>query len=200
MALLVVIIPLGLVMGNLPRGRLQDTLFITHESLGLTVLALTVARLLWRLAHPAPPPSRDLQRIERQASGGVHALLYLMLIVTPITGYLFVTWRGIELSYLGFVDVPALVAPDKPRGELAGAIHESLQWAIYAFALAHIGAALHHHFLPRNDVLARMLTLSSRPVSSCRRIVGKRCRCRSLASPGWSRCAYTPGTRAPLRR
>ena len=156
MALLLIIIPLGLVMGDLPRGRLQDTLFITHESLGLTVLALTVARFVWRLAHP-PPPSPDLQRIERLASGSVHALLYLVLIVMPITGYLFVTLRGIELSYLGLFDVPALVMPDKPMGELFGAIHASLQWVIYALALMHIGAALHHHFLRRNDVLTRML-------------------------------------------
>ncbi len=155
--LLLVIIPLGLVMGDLERGRLQDTLFITHESLGLTVLALTVARFLWRLAHPAPPPSQDLRRIERQASGSVHALLYLVLIVMPITGYLFVTWRGIAISYFGLADVPALVTPDKPLGKLAGAVHASLQWAIYALVLAHIGAALHHHFFRRNDVLARML-------------------------------------------
>lgn len=156
-ALLLTIIPLGLVMGDLPRGRLQDTLFITHESLGLTVLGLTLLRFLWRLGHPAPPPSADLRAIERIASGSVHALLYLVLIVTPITGYLFVVYRGIALSYFGLAPVPALVAPDKGMGQLAGIVHSSMQWAIYTLAAMHVGAALHHHLMRRNDVLARML-------------------------------------------
>jgi cytochrome b561 len=156
-ALLLVIIPMGLVMGDLPRGTLQDTLFITHESLGLTVLALTLARFLWRLGHPPPQPSRDLNRLERMASGGVHVLLYAVLIIMPVTGYLFVTLSDIDLSYFGIVHVPALVAPDKPTGKLFGWIHVSLQWVIYALAAMHIGAALHHHFFRHNDVLARMV-------------------------------------------
>lgn len=156
-ALLLIIIPMGLVMGDLPRGRLQDTLFVTHESLGLTVLGLTLLRLLWRLTHPAPPPSSALSRLEIKASGTVHALLYLVLIVMPVTGYLFVTFSGIALHYFGLVDVPTLVAKDKPTGELFLAVHASLQWVIYALAALHVGAALHHHFRRRNDVLQRML-------------------------------------------
>jgi cytochrome b561 len=156
-ALLLVIIPIGLVMASLPRGTLQNTFFITHESLGLTVLALTLARLLWRLGHPPPPPSRDLNQFERAASGGVHALLYAVLIIMPVTGYLFVTLSDIDLSYFGIVHVPALTEPDKPAGKLFGAIHITLQWAIYALVAMHIGAALHHYFFRHNDVLARML-------------------------------------------
>jgi len=94
----------------------------------------------------------------------VHALLYLVLIIMPVTGYLFVTFKGIELSYFGLADVPALVAPDKPKADLALWVHASLQWAIYALALMHIGAALHHHFLRRNDVLGRMLPSLRRPL------------------------------------
>ncbi|MGO8920687.1 MAG: cytochrome b [Stellaceae bacterium] len=156
-SLLLAIIPLGLVMGDLPRGTLQNTLFVTHESLGLTVFALTTLRLLWRLARPAPPPSSALTALERRASRGVHALLYLLLFLMPVTGYLLVNFRGIELRYLGLFDVPALVAKAKPRAELALFVHASLQWAIYALAALHIGAALHHYFLRRDDVLHRML-------------------------------------------
>ena len=156
-ALLLIIIPIGLVMGDLPRGIVQNTFFVTHESLGLTVLALILARFLWRLRHAPPPPSLDLNRLERGASAGVHALLYAVLIIMPVTGYLFVTLSDIDVSYFGLVHVPALVAPDKPTGKIFGAIHVSLQWAIYALAAMHIGAALHHYFIRHNDVLARML-------------------------------------------
>ena len=156
-ALLLVIIPMGLIMGRLPRGTLQNTLFITHESLGLTILALTLARFLWRLGHRPPPPSADLNQLERVASGGVHVLLYAILIIMPVTGYLFVTLSDIDLSYFGIVHVPALTEPDKPLGKTFGAIHMTLQWAIYALAAMHIGAALHHYFFRHNEVLARML-------------------------------------------
>lgn len=156
-ALLLVIIPLGLVMGDLPRGRLQDACFVVHESLGFSVLALTLLRFLWRLTHPPPPPSADLSRLEIRASGGVHGLLYLVLIVMPITGYLFISFSGIDLHYFGLIDLPSPVAKDKPTGEIFLAIHASLQWAIYALAAMHIGAALHHHLMRRNDVLQRML-------------------------------------------
>ncbi len=156
-ALLLVIIPIGLVMGSLPRGLLQDTLFITHESLGLTVLGLTVLRFLWRLAHPAPPPDADLAPLERRARGSVHAALYLVLLAMPATGYLFVSYSGIALHYFGLFRVPSLVAKDKPMGDFALFVHTSLQWAIYALAAMHIGAALHHHFGRRNNVLRRML-------------------------------------------
>jgi cytochrome b561 len=156
-ALLLVVVPLGLVMGGLPRGRLQDTLFVTHESLDLTVLGLTALRFLWRLTHPVPPPSADLRAVERVASGGVHALLYLILLAMPISGYLFVVGRGIALSYFGLAAVPALVAPDKALAKGARAAHATLQWAVYALAALHVAAALHHSLLRRNDVLARML-------------------------------------------
>jgi len=156
-ALVLVIIPMGLVMGDLPRGRLQDTLFITHESLGLTILGLTVLRLIWRLSHRPPPPSRDLSPLELRASGSVHVLLYLVLLVMPVTGYLFVTYSGIELHYFGLARVPALVTPDKPTGELFLSVHVAMQWIIYALALMHIGAALHHFLVRQNDVLSRMI-------------------------------------------
>jgi cytochrome b561 len=154
-AMLLAIVPIGLVMADLPRGLLQDTLFVMHESLGLTVLALTLLRLGWRLAHP-PAPAAALGPLQRRASGGVHALLYLLLVAMPVTGYLFVTFSGIALHYLGLVEVPALVEKAKPRADLAILVHTSLQWALYALVALHVAAALYHH--RRGDgVLARML-------------------------------------------
>ncbi len=154
-ALLLTIMPLGLVMGDLPRGRLQDFCFITHESLGLSVLALTALRLFWRIAH-RPPPSPALGPLERRASTGVHALLYLLLLVMPATGYLFVAFSGIRLHYFGLVEVPALVAKAKPRADLALLVHASLQWAIYALVALHVAAALYHQWRGE-PVLPRML-------------------------------------------
>jgi cytochrome b561 len=156
-ALLLIIIPLGVVMGDLPRGTLQNTAFTAHESLGLTVLGLTVLRLGWRLTHPVPPPSSDLSSIEMLGSAGVHWLLYLVLIVMPLMGYFSLAFSGIDLHYFGLLLVPEPVTQDKETGKFFLAVHASLQWAVYGLALIHVGAALHHHFVRRNDVLQRML-------------------------------------------
>ena len=161
-ALVVAIVPVGLVMGDLPRGALQDALFRTHESLGLSVLALTLLRLAWRLAHRPPPPSPALTRLERGASSSVHALLYLVLLAMPVSGYLFVSFRGIELSYFGLFDVPSLVEQAKPASDLALSVHMTLQWVIYALVALHAGAALNHFFRRRDDVLQRMLPAARR--------------------------------------
>jgi cytochrome b561 len=156
-ALLLLIVPLGLVMDDLPKGAIQNTAFVTHESLGLTVLALTVLRFAWRATHRPPPIPVELSPLERSGSAGVHWALYLVLLIMPLTGYLFVTYSGIELRYFGVLPVPSFVAKDKPTGETFLAIHAALQWAIYGLLLLHIGAALHHHFIRHNSILRRML-------------------------------------------
>ncbi len=150
------IIPIGIIMIRLPRGALQDTLFVAHESLGLAILGLTVLRLAWRLAQGAPRPSPELGPLEARASRAAHALLYVLLLAMPATGYLLVVYGGFPLTFFGLAEVPRLVAKDKPLSELAGAAHLTLQWVIYAAVLAHVAAALHHHFLRHNAVLARM--------------------------------------------
>jgi cytochrome b561 len=155
-ALVLLMIPMGIVMIRLDRGLLQNVLFVTHESLGLTVLALTLLRLAWRLGHGAPPPSRALAPYEVQASSANHALLYLLLLAMPVSGYLFVVWGGFPLTYFELATVPRLVDKDEPLSKLAQATHLTLQWAVYALVLVHAAAALHHHFVRRNDVFRRM--------------------------------------------
>ncbi|HZB93786.1 MAG TPA: cytochrome b [Stellaceae bacterium] len=155
-ALLLVIIPLGLVMGSLPRGLLQDTCFIAHESLGITVLGLTLLRFFWRLMHP-PPRATGLTPLERHASVIVHAALYVILLAAPLTGYLYISFRGITLHFFGLVAVPAAVAPAKPLAHLAWTVHSALPWAIYALVAIHFGAALYHYFVRRDGVMARMV-------------------------------------------
>jgi cytochrome b561 len=155
-ALVLAMIPMGIVMIRLDRGILQNVLFVTHESLGLTVFVLTALRLAWRLGHGTPPPSPALAPYEVRASWANHALLYLLLLVMPVSGYLFVVWGGFPLSYFELAHVPRLVEKDEPLSKLAEATHLALQWAVYALVLLHVAAALHHHVVRRNDVFLRM--------------------------------------------
>jgi cytochrome b561 len=156
--LVLVTMPIGIAMNDLvAEGPLQDTLYVVHESIGVTIFCLMLLRLAWRLGRGAPPPSADLSRFEMLLSRSVHALLYLVLLAMPITGYLLVVAGGYPLSYFALFPVPRLVGKDEPLSQLAETGHLAMQWVIYALVAMHAAAALHHHFIRRNDVLRRML-------------------------------------------
>jgi cytochrome b561 len=156
-------IPIGIAMTEYIDGRqLRDLFFVLHESIGLSILAVTVARLGWRLLHGAPPPSKALNRIEILVSHATHVLLYAILLAMPITGYLFVVAGGHSLSYFGLFAAPRIIGRYKDLSRFAESAHLALRWVIYALVTMHIAAALHHHLVRGNDVLSRMLPLAGR--------------------------------------
>ena len=157
------LVPIGLVMTSLDPGRLQDALFATHESLGLTLIGLVLVRLSWRFVHPPPQPSRDLSRLEILASGAVHWMLYALLFAMPISGYVTVVAGGDKLTYFGLAEAPRLLAKNHKLSDIFMTVHVTLQYAIYVLVSIHAGAALHHHYARGNDVLARMLPSLSKP-------------------------------------
>ena len=157
-------VPIGIAMNDLvAEGPVQDALYVIHESIGVTILCLMVLRLGWRLGHGAPAPAAELNRLERVSSQAVHALLYLVLLAMPITGYLLVVAGDFPLTYFGLFDVPRLVAKNEPLSKFAENAHLALQWVVYVLVAMHAGAALHHHFVRGNGVLRRMLPGLARP-------------------------------------
>ncbi len=156
--LVLVTVPVGIAMNDLvAEGPVQDALYVIHESIGVTILCLMLLRLAWRLGHGAPAPAAELSPLEVAASRAVHALLYLVLLAMPISGYLLVVAGDYPLSYFGLFNVPRLVGKDEPLSKFAENAHLTLQWVVYALVALHVAAALHHHFLRRNTVLRRML-------------------------------------------
>ncbi len=153
-----------LVIANLAIGLLHESVLSglvsamgLHKSIGLTVLALTAARVAWRLAHRPPPLPADLSAIERAAAHLTHWALYALLIVMPVTGWMMVSGaKRRALDWFGIVDVPYLpIAPD-----LAGVGHEAhevLGWLMLALVVLHVAAALRHYLILRDGVLLRMM-------------------------------------------
>jgi cytochrome b561 len=140
--------------------RLSPTkleLFVWHKSIGMLILALVVLRLTWRFANPTPALPADTPAWERAAARASHALLYLLMIAMPITGWIVNSAAGVPFSIFWRIPLPAIVAPDKHLAEVAALVHFSLFVLLAAVLVAHIGAALRHHFVKRNDVLLRML-------------------------------------------
>lgn len=156
-------IPIGIAMTQYVEAKqLRDLFFVLHESIGLSILVVTAARLAWRLLHGAPPPSRALSPFEILLSSSTHALLYIILIAMPITGYLLIVAGGHPLSYFGLFAVPRIIGKYRDLSRFAEDAHLTLQWVIYTLVTMHVAAALHHHLVRRNDVLSRMLPFAGR--------------------------------------
>ena len=128
-----------------------------HKPVGILVLALTLARVAWRLGHSPPPLPPRTPAWERVAAHTTHVALYALLLAMPLTGWLMVsgTEKRRPIDFFGLFDIPYL--PVGPAAGEAGAWgHGLLGWTMLALVALHIGAALRHHFLLRDTVLARM--------------------------------------------
>jgi len=156
-ALMFVVLPLAWVAVNMPRDAAsRGLLFTLHKSVGLTILALAAARLLWRALHPAPS-LRDLTRWEAAAAFASHWLLYFILIAMPVSGYLLSAGSGRPVSYFGLFSIPGL-PKDEALDHAATWAHVAVgQWAVYALVLLHVAATAWHVAVRRDGVLERML-------------------------------------------
>jgi cytochrome b561 len=152
----IVIVAVGIAMSNY-EGPWGDFLYNTHKSLGILILLLMIVRVAYRLSHGAPPPEPTIEPWQRGVSNIVHTLLYVLLIVQPILGYLANSAYGATTPFFGLFDIPPILAKDEPLSDRLFLVHKWAGFGIAALALMHIGAALQHYFLRRDGVLQRML-------------------------------------------
>lgn len=148
---------IGLMMVDLGMTPVKVKVFALHKSIGLSVLALVLLRLSWRAAQRTPrdPPAPAWQRIAARVS---HALLYLLILALPLSGWLFNSAANFPLSWFGLVHVPSLThGYDPSLKSLALSAHVALFWILAGVVAIHVAAALWHHFRKRDDVLRRML-------------------------------------------
>ena len=132
-------------------------LFVWHKSTGMLILLLMLLRLAWRSANVAPSLPVGMPALERGAAHASHFLLYLLLFLTPLTGWIVNSAANIPFRMFWSIPMPAIVGPDKAVAEAAARGHLALFIVLTLLLVLHIGAALRHHFVKRNDVLARML-------------------------------------------
>ena len=127
-----------------------------HKSIGLTVLALMLLRLAWRMGDGRP---RDVPapRWQQAAARAVHVLLYLLALALPISGWWFNSVAGKPLQWFKLFNLPGLAARNDGLRHFAHAVHEYLFWLLVLVLVGHVGAALKHHVFDNDDVLRRML-------------------------------------------
>jgi cytochrome b561 len=148
-------IGVGWYMSGLPFSVQRLKLFNWHKWVGITLLALVMLRLLWRLAKGAPPPVAAPLWQQRAASAA-HALLYLLMAAVPLLGWAYSSASGFPVVWFGVLPLPDWVAPDKQLAAQLKDIHAIAAYSLLALIVLHVAAALKHQFVDRDRLLARM--------------------------------------------
>lgn len=133
-------------------------LFVWHKSIGVTVLVLAVLRLAWRLGNPPPAPPAGKRGWERRLASIAHWLLYALIFAVPLSGWWVSDASRVPFKAFFLVPMPDFIATDRTLQEAAAEVHEALTMTLLVVVIVHVGAALRHHLLLRDDVLRRMLT------------------------------------------
>ena len=157
LAMILTMAYLGLTMGDLPNGPDKIQTYALHKSIGLTILALVVLRLLWRLYAGIPHPVPGTPAWQERIASLTHWAIYGLLFAIPISGWVLNSAAGFPLQWFHLFNLPAIVGKDRNLNELAKDAHEIMFWALVGLVAAHAGAAFFHHIFQRDATLARML-------------------------------------------
>lgn len=162
MALLIIfMLALGFLMGDFPI-TIKFTAYNLHKSIGITIIALSLFRLVWRLLNPPPALPSTMSGREKFLAHAAHAMLYGLMIGLPLSGWLMVSaLPKYPIVFFGLGEAPFLPMPPLNDAKMVNAwlneVHELLAYGGAALILLHLGAALQHHFVKRDAILLRML-------------------------------------------
>ena len=155
-ALLIVQYPLGKFMPHIHRGMTPGDAMTFHISFGIAILTLMVLRLFWRITHPVAP-ARSLPAWQQLISEAVHWLLYVLVLATTMTGWIFASERGWSISLFSAVPFPLLPTEGSLLANAIGKWHGTMEWALLLVIGAHVAAAIAHTFIFRDQIMQRML-------------------------------------------
>lgn len=145
----------GNFMSDLSVSPLQLRLVNWHKWAGVTILALSLLRLAWRLTH-RPPPDVPMPRWQRSAAHATHWAMYLLFFAVPLAGWAYSSATGFQVVWFGVLPLPDFVAPDKALAASLKLLHAVLAYTLAAFVALHVAAALKHQLVDRDGLLGRM--------------------------------------------
>lgn len=156
-ALVITNLAFGLYTVDMPLSPQKLRNFSWHKWIGVTVFLLGSARLLWRLWHPPPPLPVAMPAWERVLARASHGLLYFLVLAAPLSGWLFSSASGFQTVYLGSIPIPDLLDKDRALAEVLKPVHRWINYTMATLVALHAAAAVKHHVVDRDQVLARML-------------------------------------------
>ena len=156
-ALLFGLLALGFYMHDLPLSPEKLQLYSWHKWAGVTAFLLVLVRLAWRFTHRPPALPESMPKTMQLAAHAGHLALYALMIAIPLSGWLMSSAKGFQTVYFGVLPIPDLLVKNKELGECLAEVHEALNIALILVVVGHVGAALKHHFIDKDDILSRML-------------------------------------------
>ena len=145
----------GLYMTGLPLSPQRLKLYNWHKWAGITILTLSIVRLVWRVTH-RPPADVPMPAWQQRAAHWAHRALYTLFFAVPLAGWAYSSAAGFPVVVFGVLPLPDFVPADKALAEAIKPLHAALAWTLALVVLAHVAAALKHHFVDRDGLLARM--------------------------------------------
>lgn len=144
-------------MPHIGRNTPVTTIISLHFTIGIVILAVAIVRLAWRLTHAEPAPIESIPPWQTATARVVHWLLYALLLVLPILGWINASWRNMPIATFG-QQLPGLVAPHAPGWSWTGDVHVLLSnYVLLALVGLHVLVALYHQFVRHDGTLTRML-------------------------------------------
>ena len=158
------------------KGPAKHIVVSLHASSGLTVLALSLVRIVWRLTHRPPPLDAHLSRLEKLLAEGVHGLLYVLMLAVPLAGWAISSastrkgagaalWLLMPLPKIGLLDALPM-AQKVAAHDSAVSAHQAGAWILLGLLAAHVAGALKHQFIDRQPQFARMWFAKSKARAS----------------------------------
>ena len=157
-SLILLTLPLGLIIAKDWGGPLQDQLYNLHRSIGALIIPIILVRVVYRFAHPPAPLPDDIPAIQQLAAEATHWVLYALLIAQPFVGWIGTSAYRAPIVVFGLFELPPIWPEDRAFSDQVLFVHGLIGLAIAGLLAAHIGAALHHHFVRRDGILMRMIS------------------------------------------
>lgn len=138
-------------------GNNENPLYISlHKAFGISILFWTIARIVNRLLTNTPP-SVPMPRWQSIIARLTHFALYALLIAMPIAGLLMSVYGGRPVDIFGLFEIPVFVTPDRSAARFYNDLHTNIIWPmIIIFTIAHVGGALYHQFIKKDNLIKRM--------------------------------------------
>jgi cytochrome b561 len=156
--LILIVIPLGWVIGFELGGNLQDQLYDLHRSIGALFIPVVLVRVTYRWTHAPSPLPDDISHFQQFAAHVTHMALYALLIGQPLIGWIATSAYRAQITVFGLFDLPPIWPEERAFSERMFQLHALMGFSIAALVAAHIAAAVYHHVVRKDRVLMRIIT------------------------------------------
>lgn len=164
-AIIITLIAVGIYMADLPRDTEEQKQYAFqfygwHKSFGVVAMLLIIVRLVWVRLSPPPALPAVFEAKEKKVVKMLQGLLYLLMILMPLSGYIMSNAGGYPINFFGLGELPALIGKNKELGGLAHEAHEIMGIGMLLLILLHAAGAVKHRLKDKggeSDILKRML-------------------------------------------